>query len=312
MASGSRPENTSVVALDHNYAQIHPIRVNKVQRDSHSTVPTLNPPRKARNKSLTSNVSDPGEAIEEDDLVEYYSQWCDKAFSSDGYDKVQNSFDVDSLRSRTSASISFECDSFESNNGDSNRSESLPPSDNTANSAREKTSNSLERVASISPQSSKQSTDGDECKMEPDLQVLAAASALLELAEFTAARRENFPPEAKKKRLEEDETESKVKVEQKWSPDLIESPSQEVFEQPSTSAFQPFKNFQVLALKLHMYYFLLKCTKVLPMVFSLTTYKRPCWRPTKMWLLDFRSSSSISRPNGEKRSGNTRSQLNLV
>ena len=243
MASGSKPEFSSVVALDHNYAQIYPIRAMKVQRETNSTYQSLNPPRKARNKSLTSNVSEQPEALEEDDLVEYYSQWCDKAFSSDGYEKVQNSFDVDSLRSRTSASISFECDSFESNNGDSNRSGSLPPSDNTANSIKEKPE-SRERTASVSPQSSKQSTDADDSKTEPDLQVLAAASALLQLAEFTAARRESFPPEAKKQRLEETEAEASVKIEQKWSPDLIESSSQEVLEQPSTSAFQPFKNYQ--------------------------------------------------------------------
>ena len=263
MTNYNRTEFGALVALDHNYAQMCPIRVMKVQKDPHaSLLASINnhprPKTKSRNFS-TSALSDPGETLEEDDLVEYYSQWCDRAFSSDGFEKVQNSFEADSTRSRTSASFSFEYDSFESNNGDSgnsHRSASLPPNENNLNllancgleQTNSKESSSLnDSNPSASPHSSKDSGEVDEPKMENDYQVLAAANALLQLSgnekSISTLKTQNSsssPTDRRKRKYSLGDQEIKDEQESRY-----EHAYPSMYDQPGTSAFYPFKGIKV-------------------------------------------------------------------
>ena len=217
MAGQIKIEAGATVALDHNYAQVCPIRAMKVQKDPHATLLAAinSQPRKAKNKGFISNMfSDQGETLEEDDLVEYYSQVCDKMFSTDGKESTNLAHEREYLRTRASTSFSFDYDSFESNNGDSVHSlrpSSVPPNDNMnnlnmlANCGVEQNpkefSSTYESNPSASPHSSKDSGELDDCKAESDYQVLAAANALLQLSgNDTNVETQRTSPESRKKR----------------------------------------------------------------------------------------------------------------
>lgn len=198
----------AIVSLDHNYAQVYPIRGLKGgNKETHVTtnhnlwasINSVQPPRRHRTKSYSSlsfsdRMSDPGETMEEDDLIEYYSQWCDKVFSGDHSDATAvilgNNASGNHATTSRSISISndYTSDSTHRTSPSTTNSDSLNNLNLLASCGTEE-QRSREGINNESGSISPSSTAREQCqsgyespKLENDYQVLAAANALLQLS----------------------------------------------------------------------------------------------------------------------------------